>query len=356
MKANQETLALNRQIAETLLPKYEPSASILPKIAETINKYDKFLLTTHVNADADGIGSQVGLHFLLNSLGKESIILNNEPLPEYLKQVMPAEKVLDINQFAQDRAKALANIKDYFVFILDSSELKRSAQVAELFQEANLNWATIDHHVLEAEPNFFVDANYGATAEIVWDLYRHMQITIPSEAAAPLYAGIVADTGNFRYPKTSLRTHLAGGDLLSFDINSDFIYRSLYESSPIDRLPYLARILSQAEINRELGYVLGRVRLKTREGLELGDSANEGIVNMLLAVKGVNIAGLITETEEGEAKCSLRSIGNFDVQSIAKKFGGGGHKNASGLKVFEPYETAAEKINKEIENYLKSLS
>ena len=100
--------------------------------------------------------------------------------------------------------------------------------------------------------------------------------------------------------------------------------------------------------------MIGKARQKYKVKLELGDSPNEGIVNMLLAAKGVRIAALITETEEGQAKCSLRSVGDYDVQSIARLFKGGGHKNASGLKITESYDTAVEKIRRAIREYLEA--
>ncbi|MCX7596904.1 MAG: DHH family phosphoesterase [Fischerella sp.] len=342
--AEKSTSRLSRQIAVELLKYYQPHAEILPRIARYIEQHKTFLLTTHVGGDADGIGSEIGLYHLLKSLNKDVWILNNETVPEYLKFIDPDELVKDVKLEEQKDPTLIKKIQNRFVFILDSSELKRSDRVAELFQSAGCSYATIDHHILPRRTNYCADDSYGATAEIIWDLYKYLKIKIKKEAALALYTGIVADTGNFRYPKTSLRTHLAGGDLLSQGIHSDFIYRALYESQPADRLRFLQRVLKKTHIDKRRGYAIAEIKPRMLRGLELGDSPNEGIVNILLGVKDIRVSAVITETPDGGLKCSLRSKGDFNVADIAREFGGGGHKNAAGLKANGSYRSLRRKL------------
>ena len=346
MKAEAGTSQLSLQIAESVMASYIPVAPVLDKIAQKISGTEKFLLTTHVSADADGIGSQLGLRELLLHLGKDVVVLNNEAVPEYLRFMVPENSVLNIEDFENKADDLRQLLTGRFVFILDSSELKRSAAVAEAFTSAGCEYSSIDHHILPEDPRFFVDPSYGATAEMIWDLYQFMKIPVNAIAAQALYAGLVADTGNFRYPKTSLRTHIAAGHLISFGIHSDYIYRILYESHPVDRLKYLRKILKRVIINKKAGFVAGTVVPSMLKGLELGDSASEGIVNMLLATKGTNVAALMTRTDDGKMKCSLRSVGDYDVAAIAKVFGGGGHKNAGGLKADMPFRKARKRLLK----------
>ena len=347
MQAEKATQRLSAEVSRQLLKGYKPSSKVLPKIAALIRKNSKFLLTTHIGADADGLGSQIGLYYLLKALKKDVRILNNEKVPEYLETIMPVKLVGFLGHNGIEEAAAAKLMKDRFVFILDSSEPHRSDKVGELFLALKRPWATIDHHILPAKKEFCVDPSYAATAELIWDLYRHMKVKIPKSAALPLYTGIVADSGNFRYPKTSLRSHLMGGDLLSYGIHSDYVYRAIYESNPLDRLKLNARLYPKVQL-LENGVVYLPVVRADREGLHLGDSGTEGIVNHLLAHKGLKAAALFNETEHGELKGSLRSIGDVDVASVAKKFGGGGHKNAAGLKVREPFEIALKKVVAEL--------
>ncbi|MBN8223035.1 MAG: DHH family phosphoesterase, partial [Spirochaetes bacterium] len=226
MVAEKETQNISAATAKSLLKSYRPTAKVLPKIAGLIKANKKFLLTTHIGADADGLGSQIGLYQLLKALKKDVKILNNERVPGYLKDLMPANLVNFIGDEGLSEAQAEKLMRDRFVFILDSSEPHRSDKVGEMFLRLNRPWATIDHHVLPGKKEFCVDPTYAATAELVWDLYKFMKKPIPKAAATPLYTGLVADSGNFRYPKTSLRTHLAAGELIGYGVHSDFIFRA----------------------------------------------------------------------------------------------------------------------------------
>lgn len=336
MKAERGTQALSHKIASGLLKSYRPTSPVLQKIAGLIGKNSHFLLTTHVGADADGLGSQVGFFYLLKALKKDVKILNNEKVPEHLEALIPKTLVAHLGEEGLSLEKAEKLAKNRFVFILDSSEPQRSDKVGELFTRLQRPWASIDHHVLPAKKEYCVDASYAATAELVWDLYQYFKKPINPKVALVLYTGLVADSGNFRYPKTSLRSHLMGGHLVSLGVHSDYVYRTIYENNPPDRIKLLSRLFPRVEFLPN-GVVYLPVFQKDREGLALGDSGTEGIVNQLLAHKGIKAAAVLIESEEGEFKASLRSIGAVDVASLAKKFGGGGHKNAAGLKIKKPF-------------------
>lgn len=347
MQAEKETKKISADLSKALLKTYKPQSRVLPKIAAIIKANKKFLLTTHIGADADGLGSQMGLYYLLKHLKKDVRILNNEPVPEYLQGMIPQKPVEFIGHHSLSEDQAEKLMSDRYVLILDSSEPHRSDKVGELFLRLKRPWSTIDHHVLPTKKEFCVDPTYAATTELIWDLYRFMKIPIPKQAALPLYAGAVADSGNFRYPKTSLRTHLMAGDLISYGIHSDAVFRSIYESNPLDRIKLNARLYPKVEILKNK-VVVCKVLRSDRDDLDLGDSGTEGIVNQLLAHRGVIAAAVLGETEHGELKGSLRSIGDIDVASVAKKFGGGGHKNAAGLKIREPFAEAQLKVIAEL--------
>ncbi len=345
---------LNKIYAQSFLETYTPVTPVLKKIDSIIQKQSKFLLTTHVNSDLDGVGSQIGLYYLLKSLGKTCKILNNEALPFILKEYVKEDIVTDIQQYADDLGILVDVFKSYFVFILDSSELSRSHHVADLITLAQCQWATIDHHTLPPQKNYCIDDTYAATCEMIWDLFHYYKKPIPQEVAIPLYLGIVADSGGFRYNKTSFRTHMAGAELLSYNLDSDFLYRLIYENYPIDRFTLITRVLQELTINRQLGYVVGEVTDKTTYNLNLGVMGTEGIVNMLLEPNDVQVAALTKPTDMGELKCSLRSKGDVDVSVIAHTFGGGGHKNASGLRISQPYKKAKKQLIKTINEYLST--
>ena len=148
MQAEKATQRLSAEVSRQLLKGYKPSSKVLPKIAALIRKNSKFLLTTHIGADADGLGSQIGLYYLLKALKKDVRILNNEKVPEYLETIMPVKLVGFLGHNGIEEAAAAKLMKDRFVFILDSSEPHRSDKVGELFLALKRPWATIDHHIL----------------------------------------------------------------------------------------------------------------------------------------------------------------------------------------------------------------
>ncbi|RME92608.1 MAG: hypothetical protein D6767_02820 [Candidatus Hydrogenedentota bacterium] len=343
----EETIRISRELSDTLLRNYTPSSPAIDKIIRHIENHSRFLLTTHIHPDSDGVGAAVGLLALLAHFQKDAILLLDEKIESRLELLISG---LPVAYMDDDVDKEM--LKDRLAIILDSSDFKRSGKTADLIEELGLPWISIDHHIVEEDEHYCVDSSYAATCEMIWDLYRAMKVPISETARFALYSGLVTDSGNFRYPKTSLRTHLAGGDLLPETANSDSIYRLHYEFSPIDKLIYFRRILKKVKINKELGYVLGFVTPRTSHGLDLGDSANDGIVNQLLAYKGIRLSALMTKTDDGCMKCSLRSIGDVDVAAIAKVFGGGGHKNAAGFKTNLKYRKAKKKLIQEIEKVL----
>lgn len=347
-----------QRLSKQFFSKYQPTSEPIEKIISFIKKHDSFILTTHINSDPDGIGSELGFAGLLKKLRKKVEIINNELPPSSLTFLKNLSDIQDIHLLtkSQSHEQILEKFKNSCIVLLDNSELKRTGKIYEYIEESRCDWFTIDHHELSAEQeNFCNDPNYASTTEFIWDLFHAMQIDLDKEIAVPLYVGMVADSGNFRYSKTSPRTHWAASELMEFSIDSEKIYRLLFESHPFDRLLLVKKIFHKAYYNKKIGLVFAEQKPSFKKNLDLGDDASDGIVNYFLSTQGVNIAALASKTEEGFLKCSLRSIGNVDVAKIAGKFGGGGHKNAAGLLITKKYSTAKKILLKELKKYLKNI-
>lgn len=336
-----------------ILNVYVPYSDIISVIAQFIKKNKKFFISTHVDSDADGIGAEIGLFYLLVMLEKETVIYNHEDISDYLQFMIP-EEFKNYFYFGNPSSKE----KDFKLFenqqkeeavflLLDNSEIKRSKYLGEFIESNQIKWFSIDHHDLPPSENIMVDPEYASTCEIIWDLYMYFELPIPEKAAYALYTGMVSDTGNFRYPKTGFRTHMAAGHLLQYNFDPNEVYRQLFEKFSSLRLKLISYLAGNAIIDPEIGYIITELTYDTKKNLSIPPDLTEGLVNFFLGFRDIRISILISETEEGELKASIRSIKEINVAQFAKKFNGGGHKNAAGLKISKPFNKAKEILIKE---------
>jgi phosphoesterase RecJ-like protein len=203
----------------------------------------------------------------------------------------------------------------------------------------NTRFGDVDHVVPEAS----------CTAEIVWDLMHELGVRPTKAIAEALYVGLVTDTGRFMYENTGPRAHLMAADLIEAGVETDVIYRRLYEGMPFAKIDLLGRAL--AHVSRHDGGRLTMTHL-TREDFEAAgadDSLSEGIIDHLRSVAGTKVAAVIRELGDGRRKVSLRSTdGEIDVSVIARAAGGGGHRQAAGVTTEMPPEDIAQLVISEI--------
>ncbi|MBM3244283.1 MAG: bifunctional oligoribonuclease/PAP phosphatase NrnA [Candidatus Omnitrophica bacterium] len=301
----------------------------LKKVIRLIRKNKTFLITAHTNLEGDALGSELAFASLLKSIGKKAIIVNDDILPQGyeflpgLNSVKRYKAGMDIGKF------------DCFV-LLDCSDLKRPGNVYKLNNEKKpvLN---IDHHISNV---YFGDYNWvepraSSCAEMVYKLFKAMRVPLNKDAALSLYAGILTDTGSFRYSTTSSFTHQATADLLRYGINIVEVFRNIYENKPYQDMLLLARILSS--IKRTASGKIAWVELKRGISHNKGIAfdLSERVLSFLRAIKDVEVALLFKKIEGrvNEVRVNFRSQGKADVNKIAQSFGGGGHKTASGCTV-----------------------
>lgn len=301
-------------------------------LKKIISDNHKFLITTHVNPDADAIGSEIAMYQILKKLGKQSWIINHSSLP-YNLQFLDSEKVIE--KF--DAAKHSKIFQDVDLLIaLDFNRSDRMVSMQKSFLESAKKKVCIDHH--QDPENFvdysFIDISYSATCEIIYDFLMHTKIAeMGKEIALPLYAGIMTDTGSFRFERTTADLHRKIADLLDYDVNPALVYDSLYDQSKFSKIKLLGKALDSIRIlaNNKMAYmVLTQNDFKETGALE---SDTENFVNFNLSIEEVELGLLFIELKNG-FKVSFRSKGNIPVNKLAEEFGGGGHFNAAGVRFF----------------------
>jgi bifunctional oligoribonuclease and PAP phosphatase NrnA len=288
-------------------------------------------LSTHLNPDGDAIGSACALALALRGLGADARVILADALPENLRFLdVPAGLVERYDPAAHDAVIGGADA----VLLPDLNALHRIGAVADAVEASSAPRMVIDHH-LEPKPfaqAYLVNTDACATAEIVFDLLATMAVPLTRDIAVALYAGIMTDTGSFRFDRTTPRVHRIAAALLEAGADPTDVYRRVYDEYPLRRTQLLGKILATLE-----PVAGGRATLLQVTRTMLADTGTtledvENVVNYGLSVRGVELTVLLTELEDG-VKFSFRSRGNATVLALAARFNGGGHAQASGATV-----------------------
>jgi phosphoesterase RecJ-like protein len=287
------------------------------------------VLTTHVNADGDGVGSEVGLWHLLRARGVPAVIANPTPVPDRFHFLLPE------GADRSDRAVKELERADLIV-VLDIGDLGRVGDLGHRVASRGVPVACIDHHVspgsLPPGPRL-IDPAATATAELVYDLAVALDWPVIPECARALYVGILTDTGGFRFSNTTPRALRVAAALLEVGVNPESIYEQVYASAPEGRVRLLAEVLQTLVVEADAGmaWVTVPPGALERHGAEADDL--DGIVEFARSVAGTRLALLFRQLANGRVKVSFRSRGPVDVADLAQRFGGGGHVKAAGASL-----------------------
>jgi phosphoesterase RecJ-like protein len=291
-------------------------------IVEAIRARQRFVLSSHVRADGDSIGSQLAMAFALRALGKHVEIVNAGPPPPQL-QGFPG--VAEIRVAPEVSGRFDASI------IMECGELARTG-VAGLDRSFLIN---IDHHPGNTgygQLQWF-DPAAAACGEMVFDLVQALGVPLSREIATHVYVAILTDTGSFHYSNITPRTFDICSEALAAGVDPVLVARNVYDSSSMGRLKLFGAVLGGMQIDRTghiaiiyLDHEMARAAGGTYED-------TEGLVNLPLMVKDIYAIVFFKQNEGEEYRVSLRSKGEIDVAAIAKTFGGGGHRNAAGCTV-----------------------
>ena len=297
---------------------------------EVLTRESPVILTSHINPDGDSVGSEIGLAGYLIAGGAEVRIINQDPTPATLRFLEVEGRRVEV--FDRTRhSDAFATAQR--IVLLDNSAPDRLGSIEPIILAHAERVLCIDHHPTKGTPwawNILVDEAC-ATAEIVYELVSHRRFPIDRASAEGLYAGLSTDTGVFRFNSTTPRSHEIAADLLRLGVEPARSYEEIYERNS----PAFTRLagLALADLQLAAGGAVASVRI-TRAMIEVCgaeglDTAE--ITTSLLAMDGVRVALLFRELDGGRVKVSLRSKGGLDVHRLAGEFGGGGHRNASGI-------------------------
>jgi phosphoesterase RecJ-like protein len=291
-------------------------------------------LTTHVNPDGDGLGSEIALLHLLRARGVTCFITNPTPTPprfDFLFAEVPG---------ADHTAEAIKELRRAdLIVVLDISDLGRLGMLSETVRTLGVPVACIDHHVglgvLPDGPRY-MDPNASATGELVYELAVANQWPLTGPIARALYVALLTDTGGFRFSNTKPRTLRIAADLLEAGVDPEQIYLDVYASAPAGRPRRVAEAHQPGGVEpaHKLSWITVPPGALQRHGVSSDDL--DGVVEFARSIEGIRMALLFREVSQGRIKVSLRSVGGVDVAAFARRYGGGGHMKAAGLAMAGP--------------------
>lgn len=309
------------------------SASITA-VKKLLSVPQKIVIVPHKNPDGDAIGSTLGLWHYLSIIGQEAVIIAPNDYPKFLKWMPGNEHILNFERENTQAKKAIENAT--IVFTLDFNHLGRIGQMQSVLEEKEATFVMIDHHQAPSDyaQIMYSDVMMSSTCEMVYNFIEYLgdvnKITL--EIANCLYTGIMTDTGSFKFPSTSSRTHQVVADLIEKGAENTKIHNYIYDTNSPSRLHLLGCALKNMMILPE--YRTAYITLSQEEldnfNYQKGDT--EGFVNYGLTLENIRFAVIFIENkEEGIIKISFRSEGDFSVNEFARNhFNGGGHNNAAG--------------------------
>jgi bifunctional oligoribonuclease and PAP phosphatase NrnA len=287
-------------------------------------------LSTHINADGDGCGSETGLARLLAQRGMQVHIVNPTPWPDLFDFLLAD----DVEDRSADGPKALSGID--LLIVLDISDVKRLGSLADRVRGLTVPRLVIDHHIPSedrAGDVILSDTTACATGELVYDLARELGFTMTPRIARSLYCAILTDTGGFRFSNTTPRSHAVAADLLAAGTDPEEMYQRVYASAPVGRIRLLAEVLQTLGVDEQKGLAWLSMQAGTMDRHEIRPEDLDGIVEHARSIAGTRMAIFFRDLGHGKVKVSFRSTGGVDVNAFARKFGGGGHARASGALI-----------------------
>jgi len=315
--------------------------SSLKEVEKELSAHERFFIFSHMSPEADAIGSQLGLSRILRQLGKKTVLVNQDGLPERLSFIKGSKSI--------NRPSEIDMRKDQpkVAIVVDCANLDRIGDDA-VGMLADRKIVNIDHH---QDNSHFGDLNlvesFAATTQIIYELTQYLDFKVDPPLATALYAGLMVDTGSFQNSNVDRAALATAAELVDLGADVKAIVKNIYESEPFPKMKLLGRVLGKASFNGDI--VWSEVTKELLEETETNMSDTEGIITQLRKTEGAQVACLFKELSNERVKISLRSKDGFNSSKVARSFGGGGHRAAAGFLLEGELEEVERKVIKKLQ-------
>jgi phosphoesterase RecJ-like protein len=302
----------------------------------------RVVLTTHLNADGDGAGSQAAILSWLRANGTEAWIINPTAFPDAFRFLIEHDDY--VARAGSSRARDLCDSADLAV-ILDTGEVPRIGRVNEMIR--GIRTLVIDHHPIGDHAiggTSLRDSAACATGELVYDIIHSADGPWSQQGIEGMYVAILTDTGGFRFENATAGCHRVVSDLVERGVDPERMHGLVYGASPLRKYRLLKYALETLEFEEENGIAWMVIPRDRYEELGVTSEDLEGVVDIPRSIEGAEVGLLFRSTKSGEVKISFRSNGPVDVNLLARRFKGGGHVKASGAMVDGPMERGITEV------------
>ena len=332
----------------------------ITNIKELLSAPKQIVIVPHKNPDGDAIGSSLGLYLYLIKKNHHVTIIAPNDYPDFLKW-LPKEHTIMKFESQREESKTIID-KAEVIFTLDFNALHRTGEMEMPLQYSKAVKIMIDHH---QQPDGYAKFMYSntkmsSTCEMIYNFIEMLGDAklVNAEIATCLYAGIMTDTGSFRFPSTTSKTHHVIADLLDKGANNASIHNSIYDTNSPERMQLLGCALKNLKVKPEFRTAYITLSQEELNSFNFKKGDTEGFVNYGLSIENVIFAAIFIEhKQEGITKISLRSKGEFSVNEFARAhFDGGGHTNAAGGKSELNLKDTVEKFIAILPSYKNALN
>ncbi len=312
---------------------------MLSQVVQLIEQQQRFMITSHIRPDGDGLGSGLALYWMLRDLGKEvDVVLRDRVPPAY--NVLPASELVVVQDDVTEKYDA--------AFIIECSDVDRPG-LSSLKDQFVVN---IDHHsttVPFGDINW-IDATAAAVGEMIYNLCKALGVEVTKEIAECIYTALLTDTGSFHFSNTTERTLKIASELVRRGVEPARISQALFYSGPLSKVKLLGLVLSNIERDESGRIAWITMDRATMYEADACEEDSDGIVNHALSIGEVEAVAFFKELTPGFYRISLRSKGKNNVAKVAELFGGGGHRNAAGCRIEGDFEEVKRRVIEGLQN------
>jgi len=296
---------------------------------ELVRRHGRFLLTTHVRPDGDGLGSMLALADTLRHQGKEARLVVASPLPSRYAFLDPEGWIERFTPPGEPWRHAEV------VIVLDTGTWNQLGDFGPFLRDLPAAKVIIDHHQTQDELGGIrlVDTTAEATGRLVFEAIEALGERLSPPAANALFTAVAMDTGWFHHSNTTAATFVLEAELVLAGARPDVLYEELFEHNSLPRLKLMGLVLERLQVVAGGRVAYTEIQRQDYHATGATPQDSEDLVNFTRSLDGVEVGLLFMEQPRGGVKVSFRSRARVDVARVAERFGGGGHRLASGAVV-----------------------